>query len=301
MGDRRPTASLVQPNAWVGTSQLIESIWPEQAVPATAKANLDGRHGPAVSAPSSIGGVMTLHPPTTRRGRYLPARSGRLAVLPTRGAQQMVLSTPAGVDATLAAAGRDVLVSSTMRAFPDEPIGLVRRIDHENLRRGVRYRLLFPDRAREVPALALRLGRLALAGAEVRTAPDVPVDAIVIDEALTVLPGHRHDGRPGGVAMVRLPSVVSPIVELFERVWPSAVPLTGSGVPHRAELTGRDRELLALLSAGFTDEAAAARLGISVRTVRRMMSTIMTRLGARSRFQAGIKAADRGWLVERAG
>jgi DNA-binding NarL/FixJ family response regulator len=51
------------------------------------------------------------------------------------------------------------------------------------------------------------------------------------------------------------------------------------------------------MSAGYTDESAAARLGVSVRTVRRMMSTIMTRLGARSRFQAGIRAADRGMLV----
>ena len=30
-----------------------------------------------------------------------------------------------------------------------------------------------------------------------------------------------------------------------------------------------------------------------------MMSAIMNRLGARSRFQAGLKAADRGWLTQR--
>lgn len=34
------------------------------------------------------------------------------------------------------------------------------------------------------------------------------------------------------------------------------------------------------------------------RTVRRSMAAIMSRLGARSRFQAGLKAADRGWLAE---
>ena len=32
-----------------------------------------------------------------------------------------------------------------------------------------------------------------------------------------------------------------------------------------------------------------------------MVADIMNRLGARSRFQAGVKAADRGWLMERAG
>src|SRR5690606_39837840 len=67
------------------------------------------------------------------------------------------------------------------------------------------------------------------------------------------------------------------------------------------ELTTRERELLTLLSAGNTDESAAAQLGVSVRTVRRMVADIMDRLGARSRFQAGVKAADRGWLLNRTG
>lgn len=58
--------------------------------------------------------------------------------------------------------------------------------------------------------------------------------------------------------------------------------------------------MLRLLSLGATDEFAAAQLGISVRTVRRMVAQIMNRLGARSRFQAGVKAADRGWLLDRA-
>jgi DNA-binding NarL/FixJ family response regulator len=64
------------------------------------------------------------------------------------------------------------------------------------------------------------------------------------------------------------------------------------------ELSHRERQLLTLLTAGYTDESAAVRLGISVRTVRRLVSGIMNRLGARSRFQAGVKAADRGWLLD---
>jgi DNA-binding CsgD family transcriptional regulator len=216
-------------------------------------------------------------------------------------AQTPLLSTHAGVDAVLSAATGDVLITSSWYAPPGDPIGTLRAVDLDNLRRGVRYRVLFPDRARAVPVLAARLGRLALAGAEVRTLPDVPMDATVVDEALAILPKERGAGRPGGVAMFRLPSLVGTIIELFERVWPSAVPLIASEIPAGTELTEREQELLALLSAGWTDESAAARLGISVRTVRRMMSTIMNRLGARSRFQAGVKAADRGWLARKAG
>jgi DNA-binding NarL/FixJ family response regulator len=53
---------------------------------------------------------------------------------------------------------------------------------------------------------------------------------------------------------------------------------------------------LKLPAQGLTDEAAAARLGVSHRTARRMMAELMERLGARSRFEAGLRAAQRGWL-----
>ena len=212
--------------------------------------------------------------------------------------QPTVLSTHASIDATLAAATREVRITRTFCGRPGEPVDPLRRVDHENLRRGVRYRVLLPDRARGMPALAMRLGRLTLAGAEVRTLAGVPTDATVIDEALAMLPSNHRDRQSGDVAMFRLPSVVGAVAELFERLWPSAVPLTASDVPEGAGLGDRERELLALLSAGYTDESAAARLGISVRTVRRMMSTIMNRLGARSRFQAGLKAAANGWLAQ---
>ncbi|WP_238430957.1 LuxR C-terminal-related transcriptional regulator [Frankia nepalensis] len=54
--------------------------------------------------------------------------------------------------------------------------------------------------------------------------------------------------------------------------------------------------LLRLLADGAKDEAAARSLGVSVRTVRRMVADLMRRLDARSRFQAGILAKHRGWL-----
>ncbi|MDW5327037.1 helix-turn-helix transcriptional regulator [Plantactinospora sp. KLBMP9567] len=240
---------------------------------------------------------MTANPLAVVRDRHRSVRPARPSGPSRQDTQPLVLSTHAGIAATLAAAGHDVLIASTRSTVRDDPLGMLRRIDHRNLRRGVRYRVLFPDHARTVPALALRLGSLALAGAEVRTVPDVPADATVVDEAVAMLPSESRDGRAGGVAVFRLPSVVNTVVELFERVWPSAVSLMASDVPDGAGLTERERELLTLLSVGCTDESAAARLGISVRTVRRTMSAIMHRLGARSRFQAGIKAANSGWLV----
>lgn len=228
------------------------------------------------------------------------ARNRQVSALPVR--HTVPRPSCAGVEALLAAATRDVLVMSRQATTGRDPIGGIRRIDHENVRRGVRYRIVVPDSARTEPVVATRLGTLSLAGADARTVADVPADALVIDGSVVVLPVDRTASGPtSGTAVFRLPSVVTTTTELFERVWLAAVPLTASDLPDTADLRARERELLSLLSAGSTDESAAARLGVSVRTVRRMVADIMHRLGARSRFQAGVKAADRGWLMERAG
>lgn len=51
-------------------------------------------------------------------------------------------------------------------------------------------------------------------------------------------------------------------------------------------LTVREREVLELISAGDTDRAAAAKLGISARTVEAHVGSILRRLDARSRADA---------------
>jgi DNA-binding NarL/FixJ family response regulator len=53
----------------------------------------------------------------------------------------------------------------------------------------------------------------------------------------------------------------------------------------RLGLTGRDLEMLALVVAGDTDEAIAARVDTSPRTVRRRMARLSSELSARSRPQ----------------
>lgn len=220
--------------------------------------------------------------------------------MPARPVPPVQPVTRGAVDLSVACARREVLVSCSIIA-PGAPLVIPRKVDVDNLARGVRYRFLYPDRARTAPALSRHLGRLNLAGAEVRTMPAVPVDALVIDASLAVLPRESGVEGPCALAHFRLPSVVAATTELFERVWAAAVPLNTTRLRGGCDLTERERELLTLLSSGCTDLTVAARLGVSVRTVRRMMSEVMNRLGARSRFQAGAKAADRGWLEQRAG
>lgn len=201
-------------------------------------------------------------------------------------AEPTVLTTPATVDAALATATHEVLIAGAGWRGPDITLG---RVDHDNLRRGVRYRVLVPDSVRGHPAACLRLRCLG-GDARIRTVPVVPAGAAVIDATVALFPLTRFSD---GVALVELSGVVDAAVALFEGLWDGAVPLAADGDAGG----GRERELLALMSAGHTDESAAARLGVSVRTVRRMMSALMARLGARSRFQAGLRAADRGLLT----
>ena len=57
------------------------------------------------------------------------------------------------------------------------------------------------------------------------------------------------------------------------------------------------REVVTLLARGLKDDAIARRLGVSVRTVRRLISATIDDLQADSRFQAGVVAVQRGWVA----
>lgn len=66
-----------------------------------------------------------------------------------------------------------------------------------------------------------------------------------------------------------------------------------------AEAPTRDeRRLLALLAEGRTDEVVADQLGWSRRTLERRLQRAMEKLGARSRFQAGVLLVRAGWIDE---
>jgi pimeloyl-ACP methyl ester carboxylesterase/DNA-binding CsgD family transcriptional regulator len=72
----------------------------------------------------------------------------------------------------------------------------------------------------------------------------------------------------------------------------------GAGVPAAAasfpELTGREREVLALVARGLANDEIAARLGIASKTVRNQVSALFEKLGVSSRAQAIVKAREAG-------
>ena len=66
--------------------------------------------------------------------------------------------------------------------------------------------------------------------------------------------------------------------------------------PGEHALTEADRQLLSLLMAGLTDEAIAAHLRVSVRTIERKTRALMDAADVRTRMQLAWKAAQQHWL-----
>lgn len=200
------------------------------------------------------------------------------------------------LDALVAGATVEVLSLVPGGAVPAEALDAAKAADTITLRRGVKCRIVYQDAIRnDPPTLAYGLW-LAENGAEVRTTPILPQRLLLADRRAALVPLDPTDPWAGRVHTTN-PGLIDQLVALFEQVWGTAAPLAEPRpVDLATGLTTVERSLLQLLASGVTDEAAAKRLGISTRTVRRIMADLMDRLGAGSRFEAGIKAAQRGWL-----
>ncbi|WP_328943850.1 DNA-binding response regulator [Streptomyces sp. NBC_00250] len=138
------------------------------------------------------------------------------------------------------------------------------------------------------------LDLLVGAGAEIRISPAPPArEAIVVDRRLAVLAAPRPAaGGPRTYSVVQEPDVVAGVRALFETAWETATDLAvyrRTPFPH---LGDADRAVLRSLAAGHTDETASRLLGVSLRTYRRRVASLMTALNARSRFQAGLRARE---------
>lgn len=68
-----------------------------------------------------------------------------------------------------------------------------------------------------------------------------------------------------------------------------------------AQLTEREREVLALLAAGLSNGEIARRLFLVEGTVKGHVSTILTRVGARNRVEAAVMAHEAGLAKEQQG
>lgn len=173
--------------------------------------------------------------------------------------------------------------------------------EYRLLREGrVRYRTVY-DRAGLIqPERMTEIRNGIQHGERARVARSLPMKMALCDDDLALIPVSTAGASADQAAYVVHPSsLLDALSELFEAVWDKAVPLNRRPKPgHNGHaLTDRDFDLLGLLAAGATDETIARTFGWSVRTVRRHVHRIMEQTGTETRFQAGMEASRRGWVL----
>lgn len=186
---------------------------------------------------------------------------------------------------------------SVMHGQPTEGLDMVRSLDECAFPPGVRILTLYPDSVYNDPGTYGYAQRLTGLGGEVRTAPTMPGLMLIFDRRTAVLPIDPASPNLGVLCTTEV-AIVRAVISFFEVVWNTAVPLQLPAEGDTATgLTPLRRQILTMLGQGLTDDAVAARLAVSGRTVRRQVALIMERLDASSRFEAGLKAAQRGWIL----
>lgn len=161
------------------------------------------------------------------------------------------------------------------------------------LTRGVRGLCLYQADAVRLPNVLKYLADFVGQGAQVRVSPRVAHRTVIVDRRVAMV-GVEQDSLARPYLVVRQPALVRSFHAQFAAQW--AISHSVGFGPEDSLAAETVEEILNVLQSGVTDEVAARKLGISIRTVRRRVAAVMDLLGATSRFEAGVKAAKAGWV-----
>ncbi|WP_155374836.1 helix-turn-helix domain-containing protein [Catellatospora vulcania] len=192
-------------------------------------------------------------------------------------------------------ARRECLSFTTGAAQAPDTLAGEKPLNELAIERGVQIRNMYQDSFRNDPATLAHARRMAELGSRSRTVPTLPMRLVVVDRETALVPADPADSRAGALEVRNL-ALVASLVALFEQVWASGTPFGEAPARDVNGLVPLERDLLKLLASGHTDESAARKLSMSVRSVQRMMTGLTERLDTASRFQAGVEATRRGWV-----
>ncbi|MBD0675102.1 LuxR C-terminal-related transcriptional regulator [Kitasatospora sp. NPDC091335] len=165
---------------------------------------------------------------------------------------------------------------------------------------GIPIRVLYPHTARSSLAARGSLRALAEASARVRTSTQAFEHLVIVGGEVAFLTDPRGDEDLRGVTVVYEPAIVARMVRSYEHAWASGTDIDSNVVRYGETRDEVRCAILELLASGLKDEVVARRIGMSSRTFRRHLATIMDELNAESRFQAGAAAVQAGLLPVRA-
>lgn len=164
----------------------------------------------------------------------------------------------------------------------------------KRVKRGLTIRKLYSAAALRDEEQRLHLLDLRAAGAQVRLAATaLPHETIISDRKAMILAGRTIRGEREFTATTST-ILIEGVYAMFEAAWQGATALADYLAQDLPHIDADGRALLQMLTTGLTDEAAARRMGMSLRTYRRRVAEMMRLLEAESRFQAGVRARELG-------
>ncbi|MGW2592745.1 helix-turn-helix domain-containing protein [Streptomyces sp. NPDC001515] len=165
----------------------------------------------------------------------------------------------------------------------------------EWVERGVDLRGVYCLESIDPPGRMETVLRLAALGEKSRLLRHLPFKARIVDRRVAMVP--LTGGSKESIVLVHPSGLLDGLMELFEAYWERAEPLLAPQVDAVEEGPSEEELVLVrLLHAGFKDQAIARQLGVSVRTATRRVAALMHTLDAGTRFQAGVRARERGWI-----
>jgi DNA-binding CsgD family transcriptional regulator len=168
--------------------------------------------------------------------------------------------------------------------------------------RGVRVRNVMAPEGLDLPGRMAAVSELADLGMGVRVRADLPTKLMIADRTTAMLPPSSVADPLESALIIHDGLLANALVPLFEATWDTALPLAAvQGNPDGSPdplgpPSAEERALLTLLASGLKDEVIARQLDVHVHTARRRISGLLAKLGASTRFQAGVQAGRRGWL-----
>lgn len=168
--------------------------------------------------------------------------------------------------------------------------------------RGVTVRVLLERAVLEEPSATEEIVDSLRTGVQIRVVESLPVKLVIADTDLALVSLVVGAGGDPGAVLLHRSGLVDVLDALFETVWsrayaltPTNVGATISGEGAVAGPTAQERQVLGLMLAGLSDQAVATQLGLSLRTVQRVLRRLEDLAEVDSRLQLGWHAARHDW------
>ncbi|QZY29281.1 LuxR family transcriptional regulator [Nocardioides coralli] len=196
--------------------------------------------------------------------------------------------------AGLVAECEEEMLTAQPQAGRDAPtLAAAAERDTAMLERGTRMRTLYQHSARRSSITHKYVAAVTARGAEVRTLDEFFNRMIAIDHRVVVIPGKAEDLTTAIV--IREPSIVDYLVDVFERAWERGRPFTNREEGMLKDIAAEQRAMtIRMLIEGHADPVSAKRLGVSPRTYAGYVADLKREYEAETRFQLGYTMGRRG-------